>query len=127
VSSGATTCVLCISVGRFHECFKVVLGVVVVAFDDGGLLLLILHFTLFEVVAVVHLLEVKLQFVLVGDGDVGADEGALVVIQALAERGEMFIAIPFCVVRVFQCILGLDVEWAPTIVEMLQDLEGVTF
>ncbi len=36
----------------------------------------------------------------------------------------MFFTIPFCVVRVFQCFLGLDVEWAPTIVEMLQDLEG---
>ena len=48
----------------------------------------------------------------------------MVVIQALAERGEMFFAIPFRVVRVFQCFLGLDVERAPTIVEMLQDLEG---
>ena len=48
----------------------------------------------------------------------------MVVVQALAERGEMFIAIPFCVVRVFQCFLCLGVEWAPTIVEMLQDLEG---
>jgi hypothetical protein len=36
----------------------------------------------------------------------------------------MFFAIPFCVVRVFQCFLGLDVERAPTIVEMLQDLKG---
>jgi hypothetical protein len=37
----------------------------------------------------------------------------------------MFFPIPFRVVSVFQCFLGLDVEWAPTIVEMLQDLEGV--
>ena len=36
----------------------------------------------------------------------------------------MFFPIPFRVVSVFQCFLGLDVEWAPTIVEMLQDLEG---
>ena len=36
----------------------------------------------------------------------------------------MFLLIPFRVVSVFQCFLGLDVEWAPTIVEMLQDLEG---
>ena len=43
----------------------------------------------------------------------------------LAERCEMFFTIPFRVVRVFQCFLGLDVERAPTIIEMLQDLELV--
>ena len=37
----------------------------------------------------------------------------------------MFFPIPFCVVSVFQCFLGLDIEWAPTIIEMLQDLELV--
>jgi hypothetical protein len=63
------------------------------------------------------LLEIKLELVL------GADEGSLVVIKALAKSGKVFVAIPFCAVRIFQCFLRLDVKRAPTVVEVLQDLE----
>ena len=48
----------------------------------------------------------------------------MVVIQALAECGEMFVALPFCVVRVFECFLGLDAKRAPPIIEMVKKLEG---
>ena len=48
----------------------------------------------------------------------------MVLIQVLAECGEMFIALPFCVVRVVECFLGLDVERAPPIIEMVKELEG---
>ncbi len=82
------------------------------------------HVVLVKVVAVVHLFEIKLELVLIRNHDVRADEGSLVVIEALAESGKVFVAIPFCVVRVFQCFLCLDVKRAPMVVEVLQDLEG---
>jgi hypothetical protein len=88
------------------------------------LLLSLQHVVLVEVVAAVHLLEIKLELVLIRDRDIGADEGLLVVIEALAKSGKVLVAIPFCVVRIFQCFLCLDVKRAPTVVEVLQDLEG---
>ena len=48
----------------------------------------------------------------------------LVVIQTLAEGCEMFVAVPFCVVGILEGFLGLDIERASSIVEMVQDLEG---
>ncbi len=88
------------------------------------MLLSLQHVVLVEVVAAVHLLEIKLELVLIRDRDIGADEGLLVVIEALAKSGKVLVAIPFCVVRIFQCFLCLDVKRAPTVVEVLQDLEG---
>ncbi len=82
------------------------------------------HVVLVEVVAVVHLFEIKLELIFICNRDVGADEGLLVVIEALAKSGKVFVAVPFCVVRVFQCFLCLDVKRAPTVIEVLQDLEG---
>jgi hypothetical protein len=76
------------------------------------------------VVAVLHLLEIELELVLIRDCDFGADEGSLVVIEALAESGKVFVTVPFCVVRIFQCFLCLNIKRAPTIVEVLLDLEG---
>ena len=49
----------------------------------------------------------------------------MVVIQTLAKRGEMFVAIPFCVVGILEGFLSLDIERKPSIVEMVQELEGV--
>ncbi len=87
------------------------------------MLLPLQHVVLVEVVAVVHLFEIKLELVLIRDRDVGVDEGLLVILKALAESGKVFVAVPFCVVRVFQCFLCLDVKRSPTVVEVLQDLE----
>jgi hypothetical protein len=86
------------------------------------LLLPLQHVILVEVVAVLHLLEIKLELVLIRSRDVGADEGLLVVIKALSESGKVFVAVPFCVVRLFQRFLCLDVKRAPTVIEELKDL-----
>jgi hypothetical protein len=48
----------------------------------------------------------------------------LVVVEALPEGGEMFVAIPLGVVHVFQRLLCFDVEGAPAVIQMFQDLEG---
>ena len=48
----------------------------------------------------------------------------MVVVQMLAERGEMFVSIPLGVVGVLEGFLGLDIKWTPAVVEMFEDLEG---
>jgi hypothetical protein len=61
-------------------------------------------------VAIVHLLQVKLEFVFICDSYVGANKRALIVIKALLKGGEMFVTIPLGIVCVFQCFLCLDIE-----------------
>ena len=36
----------------------------------------------------------------------------------------MFVTVPFCVVGILEGFLGLDIERAPSIIEMVQDFEG---
>jgi hypothetical protein len=64
-----------------------------------------------------------LEFVVVGDGDVRSNEGALVVVEALSERGEVFVGVPFGVVIFLQFLLGLHVEGTPSVVEVVKDLK----
>ncbi len=123
-SGGSSSGVLLVGVGCFDQRLKVILGAVIVSFGGIGLLLPLQHVILVEVVAVVHLFEIKLELVLIRDRDVRADEGSLVVIKELAKSGKVLVAILFCVVRIFQCFLCLDVKRAPTVDEVLQDLEG---
>lgn len=77
-----------------------------------------------SIVAVVHFLTVELQFVLVRDGYVGLDEGALIIVKALAKCGEVLVSITFCVVGVFQRFLGFDIEREPAAVKMVEDWKG---
>ena len=42
------------------------------------------HFLLVKAVAVIHIFQIKLKLIIVGNGDVGTDEGTLVVVEALA-------------------------------------------
>jgi hypothetical protein len=76
-------------------------------------------------VAVVHLLQVELEFVVVHNCYVRADKHALVVVEALPKGGEMFVAIPLGVIPIFQRFLCFDVKEAPAVVQMFQDLEAV--
>jgi hypothetical protein len=124
LASGTATCVLRVCVDCFHQRLEVLFGEYIVGLDGGGLLLPIKHYVLVEVVAVVHLLQVKLEFVFVRDCYAGADKRALVVVEAIPKGGEMFITIPLGVVCVFQCFLCLDVKGAPVVVQMFQYLEG---
>jgi hypothetical protein len=64
-----------------------------------------------------------LDLVVVGDGDIRLDKGALIIIKALPKCREVFISIPFCVVFLFEDLLCLDVKGTPAFVQMLQDLE----
>jgi hypothetical protein len=97
-SGGSSSGILLVVVGCFDHRLKVILGAIVVGFGGIGSLLPLQHVVLVKVVAVVHLLEIKLELVLIRNCDVGADEGSLVVIEALAKSGKMFVAVPFCVV-----------------------------
>jgi len=114
---------LFVGVGGFDDALEVILRLDVVGFDDGWLLLPRQQFLLVEAVAVLDFLQIKLEFVVVGDGDVRSDEGALVVIKALSKCGEVFVGVPFGVVIFLQFLLGLHVEGTPLIVEVVEDLE----
>ncbi len=53
-------------------------------------------------VAVINFFQVKLDFVIISDGDVQSNEIALVVIEALSKGGEVFVGmVPLCVVCCF--------------------------
>ena len=47
----------------------------------------------------------------------------MVVVEALSERGEVFVGVPFGVVIFLQFLLGLHVEGTPSIVEVVEDLK----
>jgi hypothetical protein len=64
------------------------------------------HLGLVEHVGVVHLL--------VGDGDIGSDEGGLVVVETFTERGKVLVAVPLCEVGILEFLLCLYVERAPS-------------
>ncbi len=81
------------------------------------------HFILVKMVAVVHLLQKKLEIVFVRDSNVRTEEHALVIVDALPEGSEMFIAIPLGVVSIFQRFLCFDISGATTVVKMFQDLD----
>ena len=112
-----------VGVGGFDDALEVYLCLVVVGFDGRWLLLPRQHFLLVEAVAVVDFLQIKLEFVVVGDGDVRSNEGALVLVEALSERGEVFVGVPFGVVIFLQFLLGMHVKGTPLVVEVVEDLE----
>jgi hypothetical protein len=124
LARGAAPRVLLKCVGCFHQRFKVLLGERVVGLDGGGMPLSIEHFVLVKIVAVIHLLQIKVEFVVIRDRDVGADEHALVIVEALPKGGRMFVTVTPGVVCVFQHLLHFDVKGAPAIVQVFQDLEG---
>ena len=84
-----------VGVGGFDDALEVILRFDVVGFDDGWLLLPHQHLLLVEAFAAVDYLQIKLEFVVVSDGDVRSDKEALVVIEALSECGEVFVGVPF--------------------------------
>ena len=101
-------CVMCLDLE-----FEVVFGEVIVSFDVDRLLLPFHHFSLVEHVGVVHLLKIELEFVIVRDGDVGSDEGSLVVIKSFAKRSKVLVAVPLCKVGIFEFLFCLHIERAP--------------
>ena len=98
-AGGAPARVLFVCVCGFDDAFEIRLRFVVVGFDGGRLLFPRQHFLLVESVAVVDFLQIELEFVVVGDGDVRPDEGALVVVEALPKRGEVFVGVPLRIIR----------------------------
>ncbi len=53
-------------------------------------------------VAVIDFFQVKLEFVVISDGDVRSNESALVIIKALSKGREVFVGVvPLCVVCCF--------------------------
>ena len=90
-----------------------VFGKVVVNFDVDGLLLPFHHFGLVEHVGVVHLLEIELELVFVGDGDVGSNEGCLVVVNSFAKHSKVLVAVPLCKVGILEFLFCLHIERAP--------------
>ncbi len=48
-------------------------------------------------IAIIDFLQIKLELVIIGDGDVQPDEGMLIIVKALPECREVLVSIPFCV------------------------------
>ncbi len=115
--------ILFVGVGGFDNALEVGLRQVVVGLCGCWLLFSHQHLLLVEAVAIVDFLQIKLELVVVGNGDVRSDKGTLIIIKALPECREVFVSIPFCVVFLFADLLCLDVEGTPGFVQMLQDLK----
>ena len=93
--------------------FEVVIGEVLIIFDVDRLLLPFHHLGLVKHVGVVHLLDIELELVFVGDGDVGSDEGGLVVVKAFAKRSKVLVVGPLCKVGVLEFLFCFHIERAP--------------
>jgi hypothetical protein len=115
--------ILFVGVGGFDNVLKVGSRQVVVGLCGCWLLFPRQHLLLVKAVAIIDFLQIKLELVVVSDGDVRLDEGTLIIIKALPECREVFVSVPFYVVFLFEDLLCLDVEGTPAFVQMLQDLE----
>ncbi len=51
-----------------------------------------------KAIAIVDFLQVNLELVVVGNGDIRTDKGMLIMVEALPECCEVLVGIPFCVV-----------------------------
>jgi hypothetical protein len=118
-----STGILMVCAGGLEESFKIVFSGVVVGFNGCWWFLPVKHFLFVTVIAVVHLLQIKLKFVLISDSDVGSDKGALIIIKLLPEGDEVLVSHPFIGVGIFHCFLCLDVMRTPAAVEMAKELE----
>ena len=94
-TSGSATAVLHVRVVCFHKEFEVALGLLIVGFDGGGLALPLHHLGLVEHIGIVDLLEVELQLVFVGDGDVRTNQRVLIVVKLFPKGGDLLGAVPF--------------------------------
>ncbi len=115
--------VLFVGVGGFEDALGVGSRQVIVSLRGCWLLFPCQHLMLVEAVAIIDFLQIKLELVVVSNGDVQSDEGALIIIKVLPECRELFVSVPFCVVFLFEDLLCLDVKGTPAFVQMLQDLE----
>ncbi len=105
--------VLFVGVSGFDDALKVGLHQVVVGLRGCWLLFPRQHLLLVKAVAIIDFLQIKLELVVLGDGDVRSDEGTSIIIKALPECREVFVSVPFCVVFLFEDLLCLDVEGTP--------------
>ena len=78
----------------FYEPFKIQLGFVEIVLDCDDLVFPLCHFLVVEVVGRVHLFEIKLYLVFVGNGDSEALNAYLIVIEAFSEGREVDLAVP---------------------------------
>ena len=124
VLAGCAAAVLRIYFVVFDKPFEVQFGFVKIVLDSDGLVLPLCHLLFVEVVGRVHLLEVKLELVFVGDDESEALDANLVVVEAFSEGCEVDLTVPLCVVCQAQIFLGVDVERTPSCFEMLEDLYG---
>jgi hypothetical protein len=80
---------------------------------------------LIKLVAAVHLLQIELEFVFVGDVDPKAFDAKLFVIETFSKGGEVHIAIPFGPTLGLDVLLGMHIKQTPLCVQMLEDLDGL--
>ncbi len=82
----ASADVLLVGVGRLDNDFEVCLRKIEVGLGVLWLLFPRQHLLLVKAVAVIDLLQIELEFVIVGYGDIRLDEGLLIIIELLPER-----------------------------------------
>ncbi len=77
--------------------FKVQLCFIKIVLDGDSLVFPLCRFIFVEVVGCIHLLEVELELVFVGDGDSEVLDANLVIIEAFSKGWEMDLAVPLVV------------------------------
>jgi hypothetical protein len=76
-------------------------------------------------VAGIHLLQIELEFVFVGDVDPKTFDANLFVIEMCSKGGEVHIPITFGPIFGLEELLGMHIKWTPSCVQMLEDLDGL--
>jgi hypothetical protein len=95
---GGATAVLFVDFVVPDKSFKVCLCIVEIVFDGFRLVLPLWHLFLVKVVQGIHLLEIKLELVFVGDCNAKPFDAHLVVVKALAKNCEMLFSVPLRIV-----------------------------
>jgi hypothetical protein len=80
---------------------------------------------LIKLVAGVHLPQIELEVVFVGDVDPKVFDANFSIIKTFSKGGDVYIPIPFGPILDLDELLGVHIKWTPSYVQMLEDLDGL--
>jgi len=116
---GRATAVLLVHFEVMYEPIEVLLRHRPVVIDRFVLVLPSHHLGLIELIPGVHLFEVELQFIFVGDCDSEASDSDLFVVESFAEGGEVHVAVPLGPIFGLDDLLGVHVKQTPSCVQVV--------
>ena len=116
VFAGRAAAVLLVHFDVAYEPFEVLFHHRPVVLDRFVLVLPCRHLGLIEVVAGIHLFEVELQFIFIGDCDSKAFNSDLFIVESFTKGGEVHVAVPLGPIFGLDDLLGVHVERSPSCV-----------